>query len=249
MRLHRFFVNEMVGGRAKIVISDEDLLHQWKKVFRLASGDNVIIFDGSGNDYECKIVTISKDRAELAVGASRNIPAIPKDVWLFIALIKKDHFEWVVEKGTELGVSHFVPILAERSEKKYLNMERLAKIAKEASEQSGRGTVPEIHAVMSLEDAIVGEISSIADDISSNMAKNPPNKIVFDPNGVLLTRADFENKKPAEPVALFIGPEGGWSEDELALFASKKVSVKSMGQQILRAETAAIASATLFLLN
>ena len=244
MRLHRFFVNEIVGGRAKIVISDEDLLHQWKKVFRLVPHDNVIIFDGSGNDYQCKIETISKDRAELAVGAPRNIPATKKDLWLFVALIKKDHFEWVVEKGTELGVSHFVPIIAERSEKKDLNMERLAKIAKEASEQSGRGTVPEIHAVMSLEDAVASDIFGMAGDISRNVAKNSPNKIALDPKGLALVREDFENK---EPTALFIGPEGGWSEDELALFASKKVLVKNMGQQILRAETASIASATLFL--
>ncbi len=244
MRLHRFFVNEMVGGRAKIVISDEDLLHQWKKVFRLVPHDNVIIFDGSGNDYQCKIETLSKERAELAVGAPRNIPATKKDLWLFVALIKKDHFEWVVEKGTELGVSHFVPIIAERSEKKDLNMERLSKIAKEASEQSGRGTVPEIHAVMSLEDAVASDISGMAGDISRNVAKNSPNKIALDPKGVALMREDFENK---EPTALFIGPEGGWSEDELALFASKKVLVKNMGQQILRAETASIASATLFL--
>ncbi len=84
----------------------------------------------------------------------------------------------------------------------------------------------------------------MAGDISRNVAKNSPNKIALDPKGLALVREDFENK---EPTALFIGPEGGWSEDELALFASKKVLVKNMGQQILRAETASIASATLFL--
>lgn len=95
---------------------------------------------------------LSKESAQISVGESRTVPTAKKDVWLCMAIVKKDNFEWIVEKGTEIGVNHFVPVVAERSEKKDLNMERLIKIAREASEQSGRGTVPEIHPVMTLED-------------------------------------------------------------------------------------------------
>lgn len=242
MRLHRFFLGESTGGQIgeqrKLEIFDADLIHQWKKVFRLGTGDDVILFDGSGRDYTCKIEMLSKDSAQVSVGESRAVHVPKKDVWLCVALIKKDHFEWVVEKGTELGVNHFVPVIAERSEKKDLNMERLVKIAREASEQSGRGTVPEIHPVMNLENIFSGNDSSLF--------KFPSHKIAFDPEGTAMISKDASD---TEPVAIFIGPEGGWSEKEIEFFKKQQVDLKNMGNQILRAETAAIATATLFLLG
>lgn len=236
MRLHRFFVGYIVGGQIdgqkKLVISDESLIHQWQKVFRLKSGDNVILFDGSGREWTCKIEMISKDGTEVSVGESRALNSPKKDVWLCVALIKKDHFEWVVEKGTELGVNHFVPVIAERSEKKDLNMERLGKIAKEASEQSGRGTIPKIHPVMTLQDVFAYD--------------TPTHRIAFDLEGTAFISGDVKDDRP---VAIFIGPEGGWSEKEIELFKKEEVDLKTLGEQVLRAETAAIATATLFLLG
>lgn len=242
MRLHRFFVGEMSGGQIgeqkKLDIFDADLIHQWKKVFRLGAGDDVILFDGSGREYTCKIEMLSKDSAQVSVGESRAVPEAKKDVWLCVALIKKDNFEWIVEKGTELGVRHFVPVVAERSEKKDLNMERLIKIAREASEQSGRATVPEIHPVMTLEGIFSGNDSSLF--------KFPNHRIAFDPEGIAMISKDTSD---TESVAIFIGPEGGWSEREIEFFKKQEVDLKTMGNQILRAETAAIATATLFLLG
>jgi 16S rRNA (uracil1498-N3)-methyltransferase len=233
MRLHRFFIDNIIGSQKELVVSDVGLLHQWKKVFRLGAGDSVVLFDGSGNEYECKIETLSKDRADIFVGESRLLHLPKKDVWLCVAVIKKDHFEWVVEKGTELGVNNFIPILADRSEKKDLNIERLNKIAREASEQSGRGSVPKIHSPMTLRDVLSGAIDL------------PDRKITFEPDGEVFSDKDFNQ---TESVAIFIGSEGGWSDEELKFFTDKNIDLKSMGKQILRAETAAIASATLFLI-
>ncbi len=242
MRLHRFFVGEkgakQIGEQKRLDIFDADLIHQWKKVFRLGTGDNVILFDGSGREYTCKIEMLSKESAQISVGESRTVPTAKKDVWLCMAIVKKDNFEWIVEKGTEIGVNHFVPVVAERSEKKDLNMERLIKIAREASEQSGRGTVPKIHPVMTLED--------IFSNSNDSFFKFPAHKIAFDPEGIAMISKDTSD---TEPVAIFIGPEGGWSEKEIEFFKKQEVDLKTMGNQILRAETAAVATATLFLMG
>ncbi len=231
MRLHRFFIKEPIGKKEKVVIEDVDILHQWKKVFRLTSGDKVVVFDGQGSEYVCVVDMLSKERAELSVESEREVFGVSKEVWLCVGIIKKDNFEWIVEKGTELGVSHFVPIVAERSEKKDVHMERLEKIACEASEQSGRGTTPTIHSVKTLEEVFSMDL--------------PARKILLHPEGEKISKESFSDESP---VALFIGPEGGWSDMELKFFKEKNVVPHTLGQQILRAETASVAVSALFLL-
>src|SRR5665213_2273877 len=134
-----------------------------------------------------------------------------REIWLASAVVKKDTFEWIAEKATELGVSHIVPIMAERSEKKSLNMERLEKIIIEASEQSGRGDVPKIHPIVALPESfqyIRGQ------DKDGQM-------IAFH------TEGDFVQGLPLYkgPTAVFIGPEGGWSEREIEAFHKEKIPV------------------------
>ena len=156
-------------------------------------------------------------------------------IWLCQALIKKDNFEMVTQKVVEIGVSVIVPILAERSEKKKVNMERLKKIAVEASEQSGRADVPEIF-----------EETTLVDLFESGAL--PPDKIALD-----LTGIDFHKfvsgLNPVGAIAVFVGPEGGWSEKEIEFFKQHNVSILSLGSQILRAETASIAISSLLLLS
>lgn len=223
-------MHETIGSRSTLSITNPDTLHQWKKVFRLQAGNRVILFDGSGKEYECTIEMLSKEKAEVAVGDSKEVPAPPREVWLCVALIKKDNFEWVAQKATELGVSHIVPILAERSEKKDLNVERLEKIVIEASEQSGRGTLPYIHKALSPEDALTLCAET--------------RFFVFDPSGTSLQDTE---KHGSGSVSLFVGPEGGWSDAELAFFSTRSAEVRTLGTYILRAETAAVVSSALFL--
>jgi 16S rRNA (uracil1498-N3)-methyltransferase len=240
MRSHRFFINETIGGNKQLTLSDEELIHQLKQVFRLSAGDSVVLFDGSGYEYTATLDLLSKDEVRVSVGAAAAVPTPAREVWLCAAIIKKDNFEWIVQKATELGVAHIVPILAERSEKKNLNMERLVKIAREASEQSGRGTVPQIHEPTELENVF----SADADKLS----EMPAHKIVLHLEGESLSP---EVRASTEPVALFVGPEGGWSEREVALCREKGAAIHMMGTlgtQVLRAETAAIAAVSLLLL-
>ena len=232
MRLHRFYIQELVGTNKQVTIISVDTVNQIKNVFRLKKGDAVIIFDGSGSDYECVIENIERDTVILnavKVLESRYMPK--REIYLYAAVVKKDNFEWIVEKATELGVTKIIPILSERSEKKSLNESRLKKIAIEASEQSGRGNIPGISEIEGFEkslEEVAGEKFQI---------------VAFHTEGQSLNKSDINNTKS---IAIFIGPEGGWSEREVELFHKNKIPVICLGSQVLRAETAVIAALSRF---
>ena len=233
MRLHRFYINESVGSKNEVILDSSDQVNQIRKVFRLKKGDSLIVFDGSGSDYTCGIEDFRDETIVLGVrevAKSRFMPE--REVYLCAALVKKDTFEWIVEKATELGVTKIIPIIAERTEKKAVNEERLRKIAIEASEQSGRGDTPEFYPVMTLKETL--------DLLHSDMSFVP--MIAFHTDAELFKASDIKGN---EALACFIGPEGGWSPDEVALFHENKIPVKSIGTQVLRAETAVVATLSL----
>jgi len=237
MRLHRFYITEVVGSKTELILDNNDVVHQIRKVFRLKKGDLLIIFDGSGSDYTCGIEDFRDETIVLGVREAAKSRFMPeREVYLYAALVKKDTFEWIVKKATELGVTKIIPILAERTEKKAVNEERLKKIVIEASEQSGRGSVPEILPVVDLKEAIIAlQIKSEdRDDVKEKRVKT----IAFHTDAELFDASDIAGD---EQLACFIGPEGGWSPDEIALFHEHKISVKSIGNQVLRAETAVVA--------
>ncbi len=233
MRIHRFYLTTRVQGK-KFDITDRDLVHQWRSVFRYNVGSQVIVFDGSGTDYLCMITSIRSLGASVEVIEELPGGNEPKRrVWLCLGLIKKDNFELVVEKATELGVSDIIPVMCDRSEKKNVNIERLKKISIEASEQSGRGTVPHIHDISDVQTLISRE------DL-------PKQKLLLNLDGYYIK--DVASDENVEDLAIFIGPEGGWSDKEVKIFEESKITSVSLGSQVLRAETAAIASLSLILL-
>lgn len=227
MRLHRFYVKEKIVAKSDLVIKSDSLSNQIGHVFRLKKGDSVILFDGSGNDYECKIEDLKRDSVALKVGEgnpSRFV--LTRRVFLYQSIIKKDKFEWIVEKATELGVTDIIPVLAERSEKKSLNEERLQKICIEASEQSGRGDIPSINPIIDLS--------------KSDLSKDCPGElIVFHTEGDLFS-SELDSKENNKTLSIFIGPEGGWSPREINMFHALKIPIYSLGKQVLRSETAAV---------
>ncbi len=231
MRLHRFFVEEKLEGKKEIHISDADLLHQWRSVFRFRVGDKIILLDNSGYECEAEFVTLGREGAALALQGerrqSKNIST--REITLYQALPKKDVFETILRMGTETGVSHFVPVIAERSEKKGLNVPRAQKIIREAAEQSERGTLPTLSDPVSLPSVLEGI--------------NPSLAIVFDPSGI-----SIHNSKFIIHNSVLIGPEGGWSPRELQLFRDKEIPICSLGSQILRCDTGAVAIVSRLLL-
>ena len=233
MRLHNFFIEQKLkdtkGG--EIVIADPEKIHQWLHVFRFSAGDKVVLLDNSGVEFVSQFRELSPLGASLSIlEAKKNTNTPSKELILFQSLIKNDKFEWVLQKGTELGVARFTPILADHSEKKNLNLRRCKKIIIEASEQCGRGHLPKLSEVMKFEESF-GQCDARA--------------VAFHPDAPHFDKRDFLDEKH---LAIFIGPEGGWSEREMSLFTEQNVSVFSFGPLVLRSETAAIALSSLILL-
>jgi 16S rRNA (uracil1498-N3)-methyltransferase len=234
MRFHRFFSPEPLEDtlkKAGDTVSLTQHTDQLRKVFRLKTGDSLFLFDGSGFDFLCMINDFQGEATIFSLISreknKNNLAA--KNITLVAALVKKDTFEWIVEKATELGVSKIVPVVAERSEKKNINVERLQKIITEAAEQSGRATIPEL-----------SETIDLATAISTFPAQA---SLVWDTQAPVFDRVkDIPGK-----TFLYIGPEGGWSIDEIDSFKEKGITLCSMGPQTLRAETAVVAALSIIL--
>lgn len=228
MRLHRFYVEGMVNKwgpielKSTLWLHDTKLLQQWLKVFRFREGQEVILF----NDTTERIYRITRIESALSVHVElvteleRLLPE--KHVYLLWSLLKKDKNEWVVQKATELGVRNLVPLIAERSEKLSFDVARAQKIAIEAAEQCGRADIPDIREPVLLE-AALREYKTLTLYVAEKSA-TPNNPIIPDTFGVL------------------IGPEGGWSETEIRLFAQYDIHSVSLSRFVLRAETAAVAA-------
>ncbi|MCX6716992.1 MAG: RsmE family RNA methyltransferase [Candidatus Taylorbacteria bacterium] len=252
MKIHRFLVKGVFEGEqgragshvgvgagigANVSVRDEAIYHQIKDVLRLRAGETVIFFDNSGLEYFCKINSFDGGFISVTVEKVSGVAVADEKVKICLcaSLIKKDNYEWVLEKGTELGVSAFQPVISARTEKKDLNMERAVKIVTEASEQSGRVVLPLIKPVSSLE-KILSEVrgsSAVAFHLFGE--KFDKGKILGGANGT-------------EELCVFIGPEGGWTNEEIDLFKKNNVPVYTLGDLVLKAETAGIVSAALLLL-
>lgn len=235
MRLHRFYVSQPLGE--EVVIEDVPTIKQWLKVFRYSIGDSVIMFNGDGSEYVYTLQETSPVRCTLFL-SQKIFAYIPKrKSYLFVSIIKKDLFELALEKAAELGVTDIIPIVTMRTEKKLLNYGRLLTIAKESSEQSGRGDLLTVHETLTLENALLF--------VSENVSQE--NTFVATLFGSRLTEALVQkknlNQEESTPVAFFIGPEGGWSEEEERLLKEQNFFRVSFGETTLRAETAVITAA------
>ena len=234
MRLHRFILDIDLSLK-KILVSDLELLNQWRNVLRLKVGEEVILSDGNLNEVRGKILKLSSDMAFVQVLEKWKNEAEPEiELTLYLSLLKKENFEWAAEKVTEIGVRKIIPIITERTVKMNLNKERLQKIVREAAEQSGRGLVPEIHEVVKFEEAL----EEAKKDNGVNLIFEPEAEVVLD------SSLRWNDKKK---LGVFIGPEGGWSEKELDLARQCGARVVSMGKLTYRAETAAIVASSLLL--
>lgn len=233
MRLHRFYINQQIDKELRI--ENKELLHQWQKVFRLKASDRVIVFNGNGNEYEGYFKILAKNEAVIVIDKEIKVEnTIDAELHIFQSIIKKDNFELVVEKCTEIGVFAFHPLISDRTEKKDINIERLNKIVKEAAEQSGKTKLPEIFNPESLDKAISnfdGEIFVLD----------------FDGDNLLETIYHEVEPRGKGKIGILIGPEGGWSDNERIWFEEKGIRSVSFGPQILRAETAAIVVSALIL--
>ncbi len=268
MRLHRFFIEEKLPTQGKVKIKNDDIAHQWRNVLRFQVGQELFLFDNSGREFRAVLSLLTNREAEVEIveakersansanhNASHPSNHTTSNLFLYLALAKRDSFELTLEKATELGVAGFVPIVSERSEKKTVRIDRSQNILKEASEQSGRVIVPEISEPASL----VESLQVLQSLTSSQSQQSPDNSgaelssgfsFALDPRGESFVLSDVLSKaKNGNRLNIFIGPEGGFSPAEIDLFKANNIPIYSLGDQILRAETAAIAITAMILLN
>lgn len=233
MRLHRFYVETAIEDKV-VKIEEEGIIHQWKDVFRYLVGSQVIVFNGDGYDYLGMITELYNRTAKVEIVSRKKSIMPEKNIGLIMAIIKNDNMDMVIQKATELGVSKIFPIIAERSEKKSINIVRAKKIAIEASEQSGRGNVPEIFKPRELFEFLENE-----------KLEEFEKKIIFSPLAEKINVTDITGGS----FVVAIGPEGGFSDREQEHFGEKRFKSFSLGDLILRAETAAISALTILLLG
>ena len=226
----RFFVDEVRNGHAQIV--GEEARHL-SRVLRVEPGQRYEISDNR-DVYLAEIGTAHKGKIDFEVLEKLPAPPPSARIELYVALIKFDRFEWIVEKATELGVTEIVPVEAARSERGLekaagKRLERWRRIALEASQQSRRAHLPEIAEPIPLSQALVraGTYRYVLDE---------------NPGGIPLFDALPAETAAQDTVAILTGPEGGWTEEEHGSFAAKGWTAVSMGSLILRAETAVIAA-------
>ncbi len=220
MRLHRFLVQKNLKLDT-LLIEDEGIIHQWLHVFRFESGQEVLLSDGKGQEVLAILDELTKKRIMVRVLEHYpDEPAPERQVTMCLSLTKRDAFEWALQKVTEVGVTAIQPLLSERSIKHALNVERSLAIIREAVEQSGRRWMPELLPMLSFEEVLEQRKKEQVD--------------------VLCEGAGTEEFVATDkPVRIFIGPEGGWTEAELALAKKSKVKLVRLGSTMLRAETAA----------
>jgi len=208
-----------------ITVDDNVFFNQAKNVLRFEAGDKLILCDSEKNEAMTQIISYSKNSVNLEILEIRKNENEPKNyVILYCPILKKENFELVVQKAVEVGVKEITPIITKRTVKLGLNYERLNKIIKEAAEQSGRGILPKINEVLSFEKAMEKAKSENDLNLFFNIGETP---------------LGHPMSKWGK-IGIFVGPEGGWDDEEAQIAKDADLTFASLGKLTLRAETAAI---------
>ena len=230
-KIRLYFSKELKANLLSNLSNEQS--HYIKNVMRLKPGDTISLFNATNGEWDVKIINYNKENAEFKVEKLTKIKKLETDLWLAFSPIKKNPLNMMIQKATELGIQKFIPILSERTIVKEINIERLKKIIIEASEQSNRISVPEIKNLESLKNFL-------------NKFPSNGSLIFCDINCKKSNLKKILSKKNLGPVCILIGPEGDFSENERQLIIEKKeIFSLSLASNILRAETAAIAAATI----
>ncbi|MDP1798234.1 MAG: RsmE family RNA methyltransferase [Planctomycetaceae bacterium] len=212
------------------VLLDGPEAHHLSKVMRLPPGETVALFNGAGLVATAEIVAVGKREVTLTIQHVERTPVPEAALTIAAAVPKGDRFDWMVEKLTELGVCRLIPLRTARGvvDPRESKLDRLRQVVIEACKQSRRAWVMDLAPVT---------------DFSSLLAQPGP-LLIADPSGQPF--ADIWRMRPAiASMTVAIGPEGGWSDDELKMARDAGTQVVSLGDTILRIETAAVAVAAI----
>ncbi|MCX4304883.1 MAG: 16S rRNA (uracil(1498)-N(3))-methyltransferase [Acetatifactor sp.] len=237
--MYQFFVEagQIKESDRSVIITGSDVNHI-KNVLRMRVGEELSVSNGQdGKEYRCGIAAFEEDRivCELRFIKEDNVE-LPARVYLFQGLPKADKMELIIQKAVELGVSGIIPVASRRcvvkleEKKAAARRQRWQGIAEAAAKQSRRGIIPEVCRVTDFREAVRMaahmDVRLIPYELAEGMDK---------------TRALIDGIRPGQSVAVFIGPEGGFEQEEISLAAENGIEAITLGRRILRTETAGLA--------
>ena len=219
----------------KVLILNEGQAHYIRHVLRAAIGYQLAIFNERDGEWSAVLTSVSKAITTLTIEAQLRPAVVGPDISLLFAPIKHDPLTFLVEKATELGVRHFHPVMTERCNISRLNHNRVLSNLTEAVQQSERFDIPTLYPLMPLRETL------------SNWNPEVPLFVCQERGAALPIAQALQLLPPQKPVGFLIGPEGGFSSQEIGyLKAFSFIKYISLGPRILRAETAALAALTCY---
>ena len=243
--MHHFFVDRTdIDTEARLVRLTGENYRHLRQVLRAKPGEKVLISDGEGTDYECTVSEVhdadgcaeaemSAEEVLLHIDFVEEMHELPADIYLFQGLPKQDKMELIVQKAVELGAHAVIPLetkntVVKLDEKRAAKkVERWQAIAEAAAKQSKRSIIPEVMPVMSFKEAVAFaktlDIRLMPYELAENMA---------------YTREVLAKIEPGQSIGIFIGPEGGFAEEEVELALNSQMETITLGKRILRTETA-----------
>lgn len=236
--MHRFFVSpNCISGQ--VATLEGDMAHQLNHVLRSKIGDELILLDNHGLKYHGQIESIERQRVVVTLHSTEPAGGEARlNITLFQGFPKKDRFEYVLQKGTEIGIKRFVPMITSRTIAKDTDSthkyERWIRIMQSAAEQAFRGNIPSLSPPLSFEEAI-------AQANTFDLALMP-----WEAEKGRRLGAALSQSSPTS-AAIYIGPEGGISETEAAQAIEAGIIPITLGARILRTETAGLVTAALLL--
>jgi len=240
--MHRFFVNNESLCGTQVVLTGR-LAHQIRNVLRLKSGDHVIVLDNVGCEYTVILTKVTRQEVVGEMIYKQRAQGEPRtQITLYQSLLAREKFEWVLQKCTEVGVTDFVPMVTERSIIRRPDaitprkLTRWRDIVTEAAEQSGRGRIPKLDAPVNFVDAVSRLVNFDRCLIGTLGTAGRSIKEVL----------QFGKTEPVD-IALFVGPEGGFTNQEVQQACANGANPISLGRRILRTETSAVVASAIIL--
>ena len=235
--MHRFFLPEDRAIQDTVAISGS-LAHRLHNVLRLGAGDRIVVLDNSGWEYEVELKAVHQDMAEgTVIGKALSAGEPACKITLYQALLKGSSFEVVLQKCTEIGVSSFVPVVCDRCvavSPGSSRVDRWRKVILEAAQQSRRGKLALLHPAAQFQQACesAGGVSVLLWEGEESRGFK----------GVL---RELLASGPPDEVNIFVGPEGGFTSEEVDIARGCGIAVAGMGHRILRAQTAGLVAAAI----
>lgn len=239
--MRKFFV-PLKDIRGSIITITGDDVHHIRKVLRMNIGDHLIVSDGNGKDYLCIIVSFLKDTIKCKIKDRLNTNAeSPISIVLYQCLPKSDKMDLIIQKCTELGIKEIVPVISSRTivklkdEKTEKKLERWNKIARESAKQCNRAYVPMVRPPLDFEEAL-REISELDLGI-----------IPWERENEKSLKCILRNRSGAKDIGIIVGPEGGFSAEEVNKAKEYGLISVKLGPRILRTETAGFVLVTIIM--